>query len=333
QFTSTTTYHAPRNPREGVLAALFAEILGLPRVGTDDNFFTLGGHSLSATRLVARIRTELGTEVPIRAIFDAPTVTQLAEWLSHEPASEFVDPFATVLPLRLGGTKLPVWCIHPAGGVAWGYRGLVSHLPDRPIYGIQARGVDGTTPFASSIPAMVNDYLEQILAIQPEGPFVVLGWSFGGVVAQAMAAELSNRGHEVALLGLIASVPRYEDDPLLLTRFSESDTRSVIKTWANERYGISIDDAEYKSLADTVIALTRNSVEILNDFVSPVYDGRSLLFIPTINEPRSPDQCVAAWAPYLKGNVSAHKIESRHSDMDMPGPIAAIGQILARELG
>ncbi|OBK43267.1 non-ribosomal peptide synthetase [Mycobacterium sp. 1081908.1] len=333
EFASTTTYRAPRNPREGVLAALFAEVLQVPRVGIDDDFFTLGGHSLTATRLVARIRTELSTEVPIRAIFDAPTVTQLAEWLAREPESELVDPFATVLPLRLGGTKPPVWCIHPAGGVAWGYRGLVKHVQDRPIYGIQARGVDGTTPFATSIPAMVDDYIEQILAIQPEGPFFLLGWSFGGVVAHAMATELRNRKHEVALLGLIASVPRYEDDPLLLTHFSESDTRSVIKTWAHERYGISIDDAEYKSLADTVIALTKNSVELLNDFVSPIYEGRSLLFIPTINEPRSADQCVAAWAPYLSGTVSAHKIESRHSDMDMPEPIAAIGQILDRELG
>ncbi|WP_139329382.1 alpha/beta fold hydrolase, partial [Mycobacterium sp. IS-2888] len=298
----------------------------------DDSFFALGGHSLSATRLVARIRTELDVEIPIRAIFDAPTITQLAQWIAREPSSEFVDPLATVLPLRLGGTKPPVWCIHPAGGMAWGYRGLAEHLHDRPIYGLQARGLDGKTPFAASIPAMANDYVEQILAVQPQGPFILLGWSFGGVVAHAMAAELQRREHEVALLGLIASVPRYEDDPLLLSDFSESDTRSLINAWANDRYGVSIDDPEYESLANVVIALTKNSVEMLNDFVSPSYDGRSVLFIPTVNEPRPPEEYLAAWAPYLKGTVSAHKIESQHSDMDMPEPIAAIGQILEHEL-
>jgi nonribosomal peptide synthetase DhbF len=333
EFVSGVPYRPPGDPREGMLAALFAEVLGLTRVGIDDGFFDLGGHSLSATRLVARIRAELGVEVPIRAVFDAPTVSQLAEWLSQEPASEFVDPFATVLPLRLDGNKPPLWCIHPAGGVAWGYRGLAKHLHDRPIYGLQARGVDGTTPFATSMRAMVNDYLEQILAIQKEGPFFLLGWSFGGVVAHAMATELKHRGHQVPLLGLIASVPSYEDDPVRLLHFSESDTRNVINRWANERYGVSIDDPEYKSLADIVVALTKNSVEILNDFVSPIHDGHSVLFIPTVNEPRSPEEYIAAWTPHLKGTVSAHKIESQHSDMDMPEPMAAIGQILNHELG
>jgi nonribosomal peptide synthetase DhbF len=333
EFVSAVAYRAPRDPREGVLAGLFAEVLKLPRVGIDDGFFDLGGHSLSATRLVARIRAELGAEVPIRAIFDAPTVAQLAQWLSQEHASDFVDPFATVLPLRVDGAKPPVWCIHPAGGVAWGYRGLAKHLHDRPIYGLQARGVDGTTSFAPSIPAMVDDYLEQILAVQPEGPFHLLGWSFGGVVAHAMAVKLTRRGHDVPLLGLIASVPRYENDPVLMTEFLEADTRNLIRAWANERYGVSIDDPEYRSLADTVIALTRNSVEILQDFLSPVYDGHSLLFIPTIHEPRSPEEYVAAWTPHLQGTVSVHKIESRHSDMDMPEPMAVMGQVLQRELG
>lgn len=332
EFVSGAAYRAPRNPREGVLAALFAEVLKVERVGIDDGFFDLGGHSLSATRLAARIRAELGVDVPIRAVFDAPTVCELAEWLSQEHASDFVDPFATVLPLRVEGRKPPVWCVHPAGGVAWGYRGLAKHLDDRPIYGLQARGVDGMAPFAESIPAMVDDYLEQIFAIQPEGPYFLLGWSFGGVVAHAMAVELARRGHQVPLLGLIASVPRYEEDPVLLTQFFEQDTRNLIDAWATERYGISIDDPEYKSLADTVIALTRNSVEILQDFISPVYEGRSVLFIPTIHEPRSPEEYFAAWARHLQGPIAVHEIESRHSDMDMPEPMALMGRVLQREL-
>jgi nonribosomal peptide synthetase DhbF len=332
EFVSCVAYQAPRDPREGVLAALFAEVLKLPRVGIDDGFFDLGGHSLSATRLAARIRAELGVDVPIRAVFDAPTVRELADWLSQEHASDFVDPFATVLPLRMEGSRPPVWCVHPAGGVAWGYRGLAKYLHDRPIYGLQARGVDGTAAFAASIPAMVDDYLEQILAIQPEGPFYLLGWSFGGVVAHAMAVELVRRGHEVPLLGLIASVPRYEEDPVLMTQFFETDTRNLINAWASERYGISMEDPEYKSLGDTVIDLTRNSVEILQDFVSPVYEGHALLFIPTIHEPRSPEEYIAAWSRHLQGTVSVHRIESRHSDMDMPEPMALMGRVLEREL-
>jgi hypothetical protein len=117
-----------------------------------------------------------------------------------------------------------------------------------------------------------------------------------------------------------------------MTQFFETDTRKLINAWAAERYGISIDDPEYKTLADTVIALTRNSVEILQDFVSPVYEGRSLLFIPTVHEPRSPEEYFAAWTRHLHGPIVVHEIETRHSDMDMPEPMALMGRVLEREL-
>ena len=82
EFVSAVAYRAPRDQRERLLAALFGEVLGATRVGIDDSFFDLGGHSLSATRLIARVRAELGVEVPIRALFDAPTVAGLAEWIT-----------------------------------------------------------------------------------------------------------------------------------------------------------------------------------------------------------------------------------------------------------
>jgi acyl carrier protein len=161
---SGVAYRGPRDQRETVLAGLFAEVLGLNQVGIDDSFFDLGGHSVSATQLVARARAELGLEVPLRVVLEAPTVAGLSEWLSHDRECESVDPFGVVLPLRLSGSKPPLWCVHPGGGVSWSYWGLIGHLQDRPIYGLQARGLDGTTSLATSVPAMVNDYLEQVLA-------------------------------------------------------------------------------------------------------------------------------------------------------------------------
>ena len=87
EFISAVAYRAPRDRREQVLAALFGEVLGVTRVGIDDSFFDLGGHSLSATRVVARVRAELGVEVPIRALFEAPTVAGLAEWIRNMPGN------------------------------------------------------------------------------------------------------------------------------------------------------------------------------------------------------------------------------------------------------
>jgi thioesterase domain-containing protein len=282
-------------------------------------------------RLVARIRTILGIEVPIAAVFEAPTVAELAQWLTEDHAPESLDPFAVVLPIRLDGTKPPLWCIHPLGGISCGYRGLVKHLHDRPIYGLQARGFDRTTSLATSIPSMVNDYLEQILAIQKEGPFLLLGWSFGGVVAHAIAAQLQDRGYQVPLLALVASSPAQEHStPAEFP--SESDFRSAITTWASKRYDVSIGDAEYKLLTNAAVAILKNNVKILRDFVSPVVESHTILFIPTIKEEWSREQYLAEWEPYLKGNVSAYNIQSTHVDMDLPESIAAVGQILDRAL-
>ncbi|HTM83563.1 MAG TPA: condensation domain-containing protein, partial [Mycobacterium sp.] len=119
EFVSGAAYRAPGDPREGVLAALFAEVLKVARVGIDDSFFDLGGHSLSATRLVARIRAELGVEVPIRAIFDAPTVAQLAEWLATHAGEQVRAPLIPRqrpprMPLSFAQTRL--WFIHKFQG-------------------------------------------------------------------------------------------------------------------------------------------------------------------------------------------------------------------------
>ncbi|WP_373159671.1 thioesterase domain-containing protein, partial [Mycobacterium marinum] len=336
QFTSTAAYRGPRDEREAVLAGLFAEVLGVAQVGIDDRFFDLGGHSLSVTRLVARIRAELNVEVPIPAVFNAPTVAELAEWLSQGCESEFVDPFAMVLPIRLSGTRPPIWCPSAAFGLSWSYRGLLDHIDDRPIYGLQAWNFYHTAEFTASVRTMVNDYLERILDIQKEGPFFLLGWSFGGVVAHAIAAELQNRGHEVALLALIASAPANENTRVALSESevaSESGFHSALKAWAKERdENISVNSPEYELFAETLAVMTKNTIEILNDFVSPIYEGPAVLFIPTIDEKWSREQYLEEWAPHLKGNVSAHYIEGEHAGMDLPEPMAVIGRILDQML-
>src|SRR3979411_813882 len=105
----------PRTPQEEILCALFAEVLGLERVGIDDNFFALGGHSLLATRLISRIRSTLDVELAIRSLFEAPTVEALVQRLNGNQPER--SPLEVLLPLRPSGSLPPLFCIHPGSGL------------------------------------------------------------------------------------------------------------------------------------------------------------------------------------------------------------------------
>ncbi len=251
----------------------------------------------------------------------------LADWLSVDRSAESSDPFAVVLPIRLGGTKPPIWCVHGALGLAWGFRGLVSHLDEHPIYGLQARGLDDATPFAASIPAMVDDYLQQVLAIQAEGPFFLLGFSFGGIVAHAMAAELHRRGHDVALLGLLDSDPASPEEATLALP-DDHDEVNAMGVSALTDHGLLADDADRKLLVETTVAIMKNNMDVLRNFESPCYQGSAVLFLATDRDISSPEEAIAPWQGYIEGPISAYTIACTHDEMIAPNAMADIGRIL-----
>jgi acyl carrier protein len=166
-----TVHRAPRTPREELLCALFAEVLGLSRIGIDDNFFALGGHSLLATRLISRIRSTFDVKLAIRSLFEAPTVEALARQLDGDSAHG--SPLDVLLPLRPAGNLPPLFCIHPGGGLSWTYSGLMRHVgANRPIHGLQARGILQPDLAPDTLEDMAADYLQQIRRVQPSGPYI-----------------------------------------------------------------------------------------------------------------------------------------------------------------
>jgi amino acid adenylation domain-containing protein/FkbH-like protein len=193
---------APRTEPERELCRIWQELLRVDQVGIRDNFFELGGHSLLAVRLFAQIEQRLKVKLPIITIFHSPTIEQLARAVEHHSAQ---PRKSGLLPIQPKGSRTPLFLVHGAGGdVLWGYANLARHTaPDQPIFGIQASD-DEEFP---TLEAMAARYVEKVRAFQPNGPYQLGGYCFGGTVAQEMARQLETQGEIVSLLALLDCAP------------------------------------------------------------------------------------------------------------------------------
>ncbi|MEE1784443.1 amino acid adenylation domain-containing protein, partial [Streptomyces sp. SP17BM10] len=319
--TAVHVTRAPRGPREEALCRLFAETLGLPEIGVEDDFFHLGGHSLLATRLVTRIRAELGEPAELTDLFQAPSPAGLAALLDGGPAAD-----AGVL-VRLGGagSRPPLFCVHPVTGLSRCYAGLADGLPDRPVYGLQARGLDPRAEQPADLAAMVEDYVDRIREVQPTGPYHLLGWSTGGNIAHAMACALRAAGEQVRLLAVLDAYPvesgHWGAEP------EDVDADLVADLLGREGAGFAPGAAALGRLAATATAVVR----AVADAPTGRFDGRLLHVTATLG--RAADAPGAgAWAPYATGGIDRHEVAAEHVDLTRPEPLAAIARFVARAL-
>ncbi|PJY99311.1 non-ribosomal peptide synthetase [Bacillus vallismortis] len=346
-FTAAVTGRGPRTPQEEILCDLFMEVLHLPRVGIDDRFFDVGGHSLLAVQLMSRIREALGVELSIGVLFEAPTVAGLAERLEMGSSQSALD---VLLPLRTSGDKPPLFCVHPAGGLSWCYAGLMTNVgTDYPIYGLQARGIGQREELPKTLDDMAADYIEQIRTVQPKGPYHLLGWSLGGNVIQAMATQLQHQGEEISLLVMLDAYPNHflpikeapddEEALIALLALGGYDPDSLGDKPLDFETAIEIlrrDGSALASLDESVILNLKNtyvnSVGILGSYKPKTFRGNVLFFrstiIPEWFDPIEPD----SWKPYINGQIEQIDIDCRHKDLCQPEPLAQIGKVLAVKL-
>ena len=189
-------YVAPGTPEEVLLCSLVGGLVGRERVGLADNFFHLGGHSLLATRLASQVRARLGRALPIRTIFDTPTIGDLARQIGL--VTDRATAFDLLLPIRQSGTLPPLFCLHPAGGLCWPYANLLAHIDaDQPLYGVQARGLGNDDALPDTLSEVADECVDVIRNTRPHGPYRLLGWSFGGIVAHMVATRLQSLGETV----------------------------------------------------------------------------------------------------------------------------------------
>jgi thioesterase domain-containing protein/acyl carrier protein len=203
----------PRDDMERTIAGLWARALHLESVGIHDDFIELGGDSLTAQEVVTRLASELGVRLPSLALAQSPTVAELAALAKQaaEPTKTSdagVTRHQNVVALKTTGTGLPIFFFAGAGGLIVQFLGLAAHFDgERPVYGVQAHGIESRGVPDWTIPGAARRHLKVIRRLQPHGPYLLAGHSFGGLVAMEAAHHLRAAGEEVALLTLIDTTP------------------------------------------------------------------------------------------------------------------------------
>jgi amino acid adenylation domain-containing protein len=217
----------PRTYLEAQLTQIWEELLGQRPISVVDNFFALGGHSLLALRLMARIQKQFGRDLPLSMLFQGATIEQLAALLNRQTV---VAPPSALVGIQTSGAKRPFFCVHPIGGNVLCYYALSQALgPDQPFYGVQSISTAADIAPPSDFRVMAANYVAALRQVQPHGPYLLGGWSLGGVVALEMARHLRAQGEPVGLLAVIdaqlpqAAAPSPFDNQLhLLQRFAQN---------------------------------------------------------------------------------------------------------------
>ena len=348
EMTAANEGGVPENLLQERLAGLFARLLGVARVGRDDHFFELGGHSLLAVQLVGLIKDELGVEISLAAVFETPTVAALARRIGD---GDVGDELGMLLPLRRRENARPLFCVHPAGGLSWCYAPLTAHLPgDWSIYGLQARVVSEASRGVSRLPVslteMARDYVAEIRRVQPRGPYQLLGWSIGGMLAHRMAAIFEHEGDEVDVLALLDAYPtdQWCDMPPLDEARSLEALMRMAGLTVDERQrdrldrevvldrlqqaGSSMANLSQETLT-AVVDLVMNNQRLIRQPQDYRYGGDVLFFRAAA--PREEDWLdPAGWHAYTEGTVSVIDLDCSHPEMIRPEVLREIAEHIRR---
>jgi amino acid adenylation domain-containing protein len=209
QHVREVEYVAPRDGLELRMRQIWEDVLQINPISVTDNFFDLGGHSLTAVTLISRIAQEFNQQLPLASLFQNVTVEKLSNLLKGQNGDRY---FTSLVSVNANGTKLPFFCFPGAGGSVVYLYELARQLgDDQPFYGLQAVGLDGETEPLVAVKDMAAYWLEEVLKIHPEGPFLLGGHSFGGKVAFELAQQLIRRGREVALVAVLGTTAPHPD--------------------------------------------------------------------------------------------------------------------------
>ena len=338
---------APRTPVEAALVIIWQDILRAERVGVEDNFFELGGDSLLVLQMIVRAR-KAGVFLTPKQLFLHQTIAELALVASDVEAPDGDED--CLVPIRTGDQRPPLFCIHPGGGTVFCYRELARHLPaDQPVYGLQARGMDGLTPPLESVAAMADHYADLIRSVQPQGPYQLCGWSSGGIIAYEIARRLDL--DEQRLIMIDTGIPNPgdelgEDDltTVLMTMFPGEDAERIERMRGlsheeqleyfreqAERAGQVVPglDAAYLHFAYEVFKAGANAMLA---YRPSAYEGNIRLVRGNSDATPLHKDPLLGWGPWARGGVEVLPIEGDHIALFESPTVEKLGAIISAQL-
>lgn len=200
-LVSSAIFALPQTDLEKLVAAIWCKVLGRSAISIYDNFFEIGGHSLSAVKIMSMLEKETGKRLPLASLFEHSDIQSLSLLLQKDD-----DAFAwnSLVPIKATGNKVPVYIIHGTGSNILNFSSFAFYMdPDQPIYGLQAKGLNGSDEPLDNIEEIAAHYLTEVIKHNADGPYALAGYSFGGYVAIEMARQLRLMGKEVKMLGMI----------------------------------------------------------------------------------------------------------------------------------
>lgn len=340
-------YEPPESDAERLIAGIWEDLLDVRPVGRVDNFFELGGHSMLAVRMMSEIQRLADRSIPLAALFQDPTVAHLAAILSRDDVTALAS---SLVPLKPSDSGVPLFCIHPAGGTVFCYLELARSLSqNRPVYGLQAVGVDGSHPPQETVQEMAAHYAKAIGQQCPTGMLHVTGWSLGGNIAFEVACQLKQQGREVGMLGLIDAGLMDENSTL-----SEEDFLPLIMAlFPGAEAHFSLEDLRKKTPAEQLAYFTNQAaqagivpdgdsdhgqhvfqvfqanVKAVHGYRAEMYDGPLTLIRP-IEQARTGnlfDDSALGWQSHVT-EVRSVEIPGDHAHMLQPPAVEVLANAL-----
>jgi thioesterase domain-containing protein len=292
-------------------------------------------------RLIAAINTGLDADLSVRAVFEAPSVRSLSQRLrTHASSVEVV-----AVEVLKEGTGVPLFCIHDGFGLSWSYRALGNYL-DCPIIGINQIEQNGEAE-PGSIRSMAARYADRIQAVYPAGPYKLLGWSFGGVVAHELAIELRRRGCVVQRLVLLDSA--FSGNRVIARNQALDENQILEHILRTHRIDIPVQLRPLTDRQEAELIYQREAVEfarphkqLLNfmfqsvnvnhlylvEHVPEVFDGDMVIFSAARSGSENNSPNLQSWRPYVAGDITTHPVDCTHYEMLTTGSLSMYGEQL-----